>query len=644
MADLAKTVGIIFKAQDQAGAVTGKIADDLKTIGAAGGDSARKVDELAKSTEALSNKESSVLSLTNAMKALAASLVFKAFVDANVEAEKFERAMTLLKGSTEAAGKEFQYISGVSKTLGLDLFSAADAYTQLTAATKGTALEGAQTRAIFEAVSTAMSSLGKSSADTQGALLAISQIVSKGNVSMEELRGQLGERLPGAFQIAAKSMGLTTQELDDLVSSGKLTAEEFLPKFAAALKDTFGDTKFVDGYAAAMNRLQNAVADAFLELGKSGAFDALTKTVEVATVAIVGAVSGLRLLAESVGIVAGALATGNFSNVPDALTTAYDKAAKSTEGARDALGKWNDEAGRTGTEAASATDGVNLFAGDVAKLAAETAKTDDALKALGVSSKKVNADLVTAFETVASSATATGNQIVAGFGAALKKATSLDDIDRLRTALVKAKLEGKITADQFTASVIDLGKANDKLVDPTGKATKAVADQAKETRDATKAANDFAVQMAAIASNERIKFFEAKISLDIANVQANAQKVIAAFESINNSITSTGDVLGKLFGLFSSLDTLDSSARNLLFQQIDKENALRQQSFDLQKSLTEAQIQSLEATTRALTGGDALIKIDGAGLQPQLEAFMWEILKSIQTRVNRDGLKLLLGV
>ena len=39
----------------------------------------------------------------------------------------------------------------------------------------------------------------------------------------------------------------------------------------------------------------------------------------------------------------------------------------------------------------------------------------------------------------------------------------------------------------------------------------------------------------------------------------------------------------------------------------------------------------------------ALIKIDGAGLQPHLEAFMWEILRTIQTRVNADGLKLLLG-
>ena len=38
-----------------------------------------------------------------------------------------------------------------------------------------------------------------------------------------------------------------------------------------------------------------------------------------------------------------------------------------------------------------------------------------------------------------------------------------------------------------------------------------------------------------------------------------------------------------------------------------------------------------------------MIKVDGAGLQPHLEAFMWEVLKAIQVRVNADGLKMLLG-
>ena len=57
-----------------------------------------------------------------------------------------------------------------------------------------------------------------------------------------------------------------------------------------------------------------------------------------------------------------------------------------------------------------------------------------------------------------------------------------------------------------------------------------------------------------------------------------------------------------------------------------------------------AQIEMMKAQTAALTNGDGMIKIDGAGLQPHLEAFMWEILKAVQVRVNADGLKMLLGV
>ena len=73
-----------------------------------------------------------------------------------------------------------------------------------------------------------------------GAFIALGQMISKGKVQAEELRGQLGERLPGAFQLAAKAMGMTTAALDKFMADGKLTAEELLPKLAKVLKDEYG--------------------------------------------------------------------------------------------------------------------------------------------------------------------------------------------------------------------------------------------------------------------------------------------------------------------------------------------------------------------------------------------------------------------
>ena len=65
---------------------------------------------------------------------------------------------------------------------------------------------------------------------------------------------------------------------------------------------------------------------------------------------------------------------------------------------------------------------------------------------------------------------------------------------------------------------------------------------------------------------------------------------------------------------------------------------------ELQKKLTEAEIDYTKAKTRQLSNGDALIKVDGSGLQPHLEAFMFEILQQIQMRVNADGEEMLLGL
>ncbi|TXH48704.1 MAG: hypothetical protein E6Q97_24235 [Desulfurellales bacterium] len=638
MADLAKTVAILFKAQDQASSVVDKLADNLKAVSDNAGGSSGKVDDLAKSTERLGRTSGQVEALSTAMKALAASMVFKAFVDANVEVEKFERSMTLLKGSSEAATQEFQYIAGVARTLGLNLFETADAYVQLSAATKGTALEGAQTREVFEAVAKAMSSLGKSSADTQGALLAVSQMVSKGTVSMEELRGQLGERLPGAFQAAAQAMGLTTKELDALVSSGKLSTEEFLPKFAEALRDTFGETKYVDGYAASFNRLQNSISEAFVEIGKAGSFDALTKGVQAATAAVVGATATFRLLGEVAGIVVGAIASQNFSGVGEAVDEAMTRAANSTRGARDALFGLKDEAQPT----AAATEQVAQQVDKVADTSDAAAK---ALGELGVKAKDVKPAfdvLANAFDELAKAGD--GQQILAGLDKVLKSADSLSKLARVGDAVKKAYADGRLSVDEFATATRNVEDRQAAVEKALGRTSTSLVDQAKAMAKAEENAAKLHLEMEKLASNERIKTMEFKAQIDVARIQADAEKVKAAFASISTGIDSTGDVLKSLFGMFDKLGSLDSSAYRAVFDQINAENRLREESFDLQKRLTEAQIDNMRAQTRRMETGDALIKIDGAGLQPHLEAFMWEILRTIQTRVNRDGLKMLLGV
>jgi tape measure domain-containing protein len=127
--------------------------------------------------------------------------------------DRVNKALVVATGSSNAAAAEMAFVRQTAGFLGLELGSTAQQYAFLAAASRGTALEGQKTRDIFVGVATAASALGLSAADTGGVLNAVQQMISKGVVSAEELRGQMGERLPGAFAAAARAMNMTTEEL-----------------------------------------------------------------------------------------------------------------------------------------------------------------------------------------------------------------------------------------------------------------------------------------------------------------------------------------------------------------------------------------------------------------------------------------------
>lgn len=199
--------------------------------------------------------------------------------------------------------------------------------------------------------------------------------------------------------------------------------------------------------------------------------------------------------------------------------------------------------------------------------------------------------------------------------------------------------------DEATGKVVGYEQnllATGKALDTVGKNTSGIKKSAEELAKAEEAAQKLKLELEKIASNERIKTLEFKAQIDVARIQADAQKVVAAFDSINTGIESTGETLSSLWDSLGSGD-LSFSQMFALQRELDKESQRRDQEFRLQEDLTRKQIEMMDAQINALNNGDGMIKITGDGLQPHLEAFMWEILKAIQVRVNADGLKMLLG-
>lgn len=657
MADLTRTVSIIFQGEDRASGVTGGLARDLDKVGAEAGTAASKVDQLDSELDSLGKRAPGLSAVSSAIQALAASLVFQAFISANVEAEKFERTMTLLKGSSAAAAQEFDYVKRIASELGLEIGSTASAYAGLTAATKGTNLEGEGTRTIFEAVSRAMSSLGRSSEETNGAFLAITQIVSKGRVSLEELSGQLGERLPGALQIAARSLGLTTAELIDLVETGGLQATDFLPKFAAELNKTFGGAEF-DGYQQQLNRLKNAATELFVVIGNTGVFNAITGALDYLSRGVQSVSAGLTYLGSVFGAVRKLLETRDYTAferdlriIETEFNLVSDKISGTVNESAAETARLSRQAAAAGTEiGAKVAEGADKSSEAWKKASAEI---DKSLKALGVDPKLfVNPvkELEAAFKDLASNSKASGDQIVTGLIGALQRLPQDASLKEFLTQAALAFRDGRINAEQY-AQAVALIETKQKGLSPSfGPVSEAARKQAEELRknaEATKKAAEktaeYKLELEKLASNERIKNIEAKVSLNIAQLEADTERAKAAFASIDNTVNSTGDLLGDLFGLFKDFDSLSFGAIRVIEKQIEQENKRRQDALDQQKKLTEAQIAQIRAQTKAVERGDSLIKVDGAGLQPHLEAFMWEILRAIQVRVNADGLKLLLG-
>lgn len=188
-------------------------------------------------------------------------------------------ALETITGSSAGARAEMKFLEEQAERLGLNLLETAQSYMQIAAAAKGTELAGDGTRQIFTAIAEASTVLQLSVDQTNGALRAIGQIMSKGKVQAEELRGQLGERLYGAFQLAARGMGITTAELDKMLEQGQVIAEDFLPKFAAEIRKTFSDGVPAASMTARaeMNRFNNSILEIERTIAASGFLDGVTQ-------------------------------------------------------------------------------------------------------------------------------------------------------------------------------------------------------------------------------------------------------------------------------------------------------------------------------------------------------------------------------
>lgn len=259
----------------------------------------------------------------------------------------------------EEGAKQLQFARDVALNLKLPIDTLVRSYADLALAAKGSALEGEGARKIFIGFAQAARVNGATTEATNGVFKALTQILSKGKVQAEELRHQLGDRLPGAMQLMATGLGVTTAELDAMMKKGELTSDTLVnmaavasqrvaPQLAASLdspaakladfqnrivlfKETIAQSGFLEAVGDAFDKLAKALStpeaiqaaqDLGVALGEivtwattlatSGALDTIlawAKGLGIAFVAlqITSIITGLYGFATAIGVTAAAV-------------------------------------------------------------------------------------------------------------------------------------------------------------------------------------------------------------------------------------------------------------------------------------------------------------------------------------------------
>lgn len=210
----------------------------------------------------------------------------RSIYDASVLTQKATaRLSSVFSGDMNAVGQEIQFVRDEADRLGLEFETLLDEYTKFVTNVPEGTLSLEQMRYTFSGIAETARVVGLSTEDVKATFKALSQIASKGALQMEELKGQLGERIPKAVESAAKGLNqlgdelITTDILLKRINNGEVTSDAIVA-IASALRDEFGSDlpKALESPQTAVADFKNSLFEFREELSRSGFFDVLIQS------------------------------------------------------------------------------------------------------------------------------------------------------------------------------------------------------------------------------------------------------------------------------------------------------------------------------------------------------------------------------
>ncbi len=210
-----------------------------------------------------------VLLFGTAYKALAFATSFPAQVGQAVGAlQSFNNTLKAVSPSAAEAAASNELILSLVDRYNIPLQSARDGFTKLYASMQPAGFSGEEIRTIFTGISKAAAAFGMSADKVDRVNYAFAQMASKGQVMSEELKGQLGDVLPGAMAIFAEAAGFkgpkAIQDFSKALEDGAYKGQAMkvlLQNVGTIMNKEFGPG--AEGAArtfqGAINRMQNSL-------------------------------------------------------------------------------------------------------------------------------------------------------------------------------------------------------------------------------------------------------------------------------------------------------------------------------------------------------------------------------------------------
>lgn len=183
--------------------------------------------------------------------------------------QSMDLALKMVSGSDLEFAKNKKFVSEAAEKWGLEIKSLTQTYNQFYTASKGL-LSDQSIKTTFEGIAKAGSVMGLSLENQQAAFYAIDQMMSKGTVTAEELKKQLGNAMPGAIKAAAmaymelhpaiKNIQEAEKELYADMKKGAIDSATYVPLIAKNFQVLYGIEALdsVHTMQAAQNKLLNS--------------------------------------------------------------------------------------------------------------------------------------------------------------------------------------------------------------------------------------------------------------------------------------------------------------------------------------------------------------------------------------------------